>query len=103
MTQHASMIFSPSQATRLKAALWYGEPASYVARNFGCSLPLVKAIAQGRKYHDTPWPNGAKGSIDQSQSRRIARARSKARQEVLPQITRTMNARVRAILGASDV
>lgn len=95
------LSLSPQQALRLKAALWYGETGEYVADQFGCSLSLVRMISKGDRYPETEWPDGSKGRLKSSRLTAIARARSRARREVYPQITRTMNARVRAILGAA--
>lgn len=98
----ALSILTPQQATRAKAAIWHGEPGEFIANQYGCSVALIRAIARGYRYAEVQWPDGSSGAIKTTRLKTINRARSKARREVLPQITRTMNARVRAILEAAE-
>ena len=91
-------LFSPQQAARLKAALWHGEPGPYLAAQYGCSLALIRAIARGYNYSEIEWPDGSTGAIKHTRLKSISRARARARREVGAQITKTLNARVRAIL-----
>ena len=95
----SSAFLTTHQVTSMKARLWAGETHAVLALHFGCSQPLIKKIAQGQRWPEVEWPDGSTGALKLTRRRQIMQARAVARQEATKAMSRTMAAKVRAILG----